>query len=461
MNALASSSFTDPLELLRTKDPSLNDALAALSSPELEASHSRYLVAWKACRVIRDVLQSSEDLDSYHLLFQKMIEYWSACSRKPVLSRWALGAAFELHLRSWELDTTEIFVPSTRRLHSFVRQTNCSSTFRIIFERDQLLYFVENHAVARFPFVDFATQLERVAESIDAFDASDPQPAYTCFDLSDLHRHFVLSASFGRSVHFHPLPFSWLLHGNGDPILLASEALAVGASCVGWDSVEAEYRSSVSSDGGGYAIVDNVLKPDVARELFQWLCSSSFWWDSRSGYLGTYLDYWEHPGVLRLAEELQTLLPNVLGDHDLYQAWAYIYDNDPQNKNSKGSAGIPEHADTALVNVNIWLTPDEFNNAENTGGLVIFNRRPPSDWSSRDLNQRPDLIRGLLDGDGQEFLEPAKNITASYKWNRMVVFDSALFHRTDHHHFNQKGHTRRRINLTLLFGSPTKETQAT
>ena len=38
-----------------------------------------------------------------------------------------------------------------------------------------------------------------------------------------------------------------------------------------------------------------------------------------------------------------------------------------------------------------------------------------------------------------------------YKENRLVMFDSALFHKTDDFTF-RRGYLNRRINLTLLFG---------
>mmetsp|Transcript_38811 Transcript_38811/g.89440 ORF Transcript_38811/g.89440 Transcript_38811/m.89440 type:complete len:87 (-) Transcript_38811:88-348(-) len=57
-----------------------------------------------------------------------------------------------------------------------------------------------------------------------------------------------------------------------------------------------------------------------------------------------------------------------------------------------------------------------------------------------------------------EILEPTAvpgggyaNRTVPYKENRAVLFDSALFHHTDEFNF-AGGYTRRRINLTILYG---------
>ena len=50
-----------------------------------------------------------------------------------------------------------------------------------------------------------------------------------------------------------------------------------------------------------------------------------------------------------------------------------------------------------------------------------------------------------------EFLHDAKKTTVSYRANRMVIFDSRLFHRTQDFCF-KTGYKERRINLTFLYG---------
>lgn len=213
---------------------------------------------------------------------------------------------------------------------------------------------------------------------------------------------------------------------------------------------------------------------------------------------------WSSPAVVRLAEELRRALPNLLCNQSLTAAWAYLYDNRPssddggdgtdsgsdvghakaEQKNDGRAKGIPEHADTAAVNVNLWLTPNSCATASTTpppsgngelhnhgddgdGGLVVFDRKPPRAWSAEALNRRPDLVRAFLYGGEGEGGEDSKEeggegsdssavrqVRTGYRFNRMVVFDSLLFHRTDRHRFTQPGVTCRRINLTLLFGGP-------
>lgn len=51
-----------------------------------------------------------------------------------------------------------------------------------------------------------------------------------------------------------------------------------------------------------------------------------------------------------------------------------------------------------------------------------------------------------------ETLRGDANLTVPYKANRMVLFDSSLYHRTDDFRF-KRGYRNRRINLTYLYGS--------
>jgi hypothetical protein len=54
-------------------------------------------------------------------------------------------------------------------------------------------------------------------------------------------------------------------------------------------------------------------------------------------------------------------------------------------------------------------------------------------------------VEALLEADGWA------NVSVPYRENRMVIFDSALFHKTDALDF-KAGYGNRRINLTFLFG---------
>ena len=81
-----------------------------------------------------------------------------------------------------------------------------------------------------------------------------------------------------------------------------------------------------------------------------------------------------------------------------------------------------------------------------SGGLVIWNKLPPNNWSFNDYNsvQSLEKIEKMLDSEG------IKKKIIPYKENRCVIFNSKLFHCTDKFDFD-KSYPHRRINVTLLY----------
>lgn len=99
-----------------------------------------------------------------------------------------------------------------------------------------------------------------------------------------------------------------------------------------------------------------------------------------------------------------------------------------------------------MVNVNLWITPDEANLDPNSGGLVVFTVKPPREWSFDKFNSNWEYI-------DEHLLRPSgyANVTVPYRQNRAVIFNSFLFHKTQDCKFRQ-GYENRRINLTFLYG---------
>jgi hypothetical protein len=73
--------------------------------------------------------------------------------------------------------------------------------------------------------------------------------------------------------------------------------------------------------------------------------------------------------------------------------------------------------------------------------------KPPDDWNVRQFNANWERIE-------EDLLKPTQyaNVTVLYRQNRAVIFDSALFHKSDQFRF-QTGYENRRINLTFLYGN--------
>ena len=102
------------------------------------------------------------------------------------------------------------------------------------------------------------------------------------------------------------------------------------------------------------------------------------------------------------------------------------------------------HADQASINVNFWITPDEANLSKESGGLVIWNKLPPSNWSFNDYNsvQSLEKIEKMLDSEGIE-----KKVIP-YKENRCVILTQNYFIALIN--LILKSYPHRRININSL-----------
>jgi len=188
--------------------------------------------------------------------------------------------------------------------------------------------------------------------------------------------------------------------------------------------------------------LDNFLSEEALRRLRRFCVESTIWFDIKpTGYLGSYADDgFSTPLLYQIADELQQAFPHVFKGHPLVHMWAYKYDSDHD--------GINIHADVARVNVNFWVTEDDANLDPASGGLVVFKMQAPSNASFAEFNSVQGLERAhrMIEADGR------RNVTIPYQENRMVMFNSNLWHRTDHFRF-KSGYRKRRINITMLFGS--------
>ena len=221
------------------------------------------------------------------------------------------------------------------------------------------------------------------------------------------------------------------------PLHLPEAPAAAGAAVnPGLDAaaIEGAYRESAPN----LVVVDDFLTPDALERLWRFCLDATVWYQVKRGYLGAYLvDGFGTALALQIADELRARLPGIFGPHRLEQLWAYKYDSRLQ--------GIATHADFAAVNVNFWVTPDEANRDPASGGLVIHKAHAPSDWAFRTYNADSARMAEFLAEAGDE------PVTVPYRQNRVVIFDSDLFHRTDDLDF-RPGYENRRINVTMLFG---------
>jgi len=128
---------------------------------------------------------------------------------------------------------------------------------------------------------------------------------------------------------------------------------------------------------------------------------------------------------------------NFLSQSDFIRGWSFIYDNI--------SDGVNIHADPAGINLNYWVTPDEcMDLASNTNGLDIWTICPPPDWGHDLYNKRPDLCIKYVEE------HKAHRVSVPYRFNRLIIFNSKFFHKTQPVRA-KPGYENRRVNYTFLY----------
>jgi hypothetical protein len=286
---------------------------------------------------------------------------------------------------------------------------------RIKHEAEQIRYLFDRGLVPQ-EQSGYLTALERV--NVDA--VRDPNRANRIGMTAETMKE--IAPSFNRIVYHagtRPLPQGAL-----------NSALDVVA-------IEARYNTSQPE----IMYVDGLLNEEALVEMRRFCLESTIWKkDYENGYLGAFLgDGFSSPLLLQISEELRLRFPGIFKDHRLRQAWAFKYDSQLR--------GLNIHADAAAVNVNFWITPDEANLDPDHGGLVVWDKEAPKEWNFREYNNTTmePKIREFLKASG------AKAVTVPYRHNRAVIFNSDLFHETDHISFKD-GYENRRVNITLLYG---------
>ena len=204
-----------------------------------------------------------------------------------------------------------------------------------------------------------------------------------------------------------------------------------------WQNVEDEYFNSSNQ----IMYIDNFLSDEALIELREFCLASKVWnKEYQNKYLGAFSDRGFISTIhLQIAIELKKKLPKLFGPHKIEKFWGFKYD-------TTLGKGINIHADDALHNLNFWITPDEYNNNKNSGGLKVYDIPAPDNWSFRDFNEKPNKIYKFLKDNN------ANCVNIPYKFNRAVLFNSAYFHETDEIDFKDQ-YEGRRINNTYLFGN--------
>ena len=185
-------------------------------------------------------------------------------------------------------------------------------------------------------------------------------------------------------------------------------------------------------------IIDDFLDEKYLGDLRKFFrCANIFKYPYPAGYIGAFLGKgMANKSVLELSSELRDTFPDIFKTCNLSQAWAFKYDS--QQK------GISIHADDAKVNVNFWITDDSANLDKQSGGLIIWEKRPSLNTKFSDYNSIEAVSKM------EDEVKNTNSIKIPYKANRAIVFNSKLYHATDNINFKDD-YINRRINVTFLY----------
>jgi tetratricopeptide (TPR) repeat protein len=185
-------------------------------------------------------------------------------------------------------------------------------------------------------------------------------------------------------------------------------------------------------------VIDDFLTPEALDQLRKFCLESTVWRHPyKFGYVGAFpQNGFASTSLFAIAEEFSAALGEAFDQYQLAQWWAFVYDTK--------LPGTDIHGDDADFSLNLWITPDSANLDPDGGGLVVWDKTAPSDWSYNDYNSGGDRVRQYLrDQNAESSIIP-------YRANRAVLFEGHLFHRTDDFSF-APGFENRRRSVTFLF----------
>jgi tetratricopeptide (TPR) repeat protein len=206
-------------------------------------------------------------------------------------------------------------------------------------------------------------------------------------------------------------------------------------------NADVDYRpiqGAIAAGRLGAEVIDNFLTPEALEQVRRFCLESTVWRHPyKFGYVGGFpQDGFASISLLAIAEELRTALGEAFDGYQLAQWWGFEYDSK--------LPGTDIHGDDADFSLNLWITPDSANLDSGTGGLVVWDKTAPSDWSFDEYNSGGDRVRRYLRDTN------AVSDVIPYRANRAVLFEGHLFHRTDDFTF-APGFANRRRSLTFLF----------
>jgi hypothetical protein len=174
----------------------------------------------------------------------------------------------------------------------------------------------------------------------------------------------------------------------------------------------------------GICVIDDFLKPEYCERLRRFMLTINFRNDIYKSYASVNFSKKYHIWFRLLTNISEEIKENFefLKNLQYSRGWSFIHDN-------VSDSSVNKHHDSgSLITFNIWCTPNKciLDNSPNYNGVVIYDSF-----------------------DKDNISNVSKNII-SYKFNRMVVFDSRKIHESLPPRFKD-GYENRKINYTFLY----------
>tara|TARA_B100001250_G_scaffold102671_1_gene86489 strand:- start:807 stop:1406 length:600 start_codon:yes stop_codon:yes gene_type:complete len=190
-------------------------------------------------------------------------------------------------------------------------------------------------------------------------------------------------------------------------------------------------------DRDGYVVIDDFLYEDVVDELHDLAVNHEGIDDQYSDYHSINFTNEKFPFEILpdVINAIHVTFP-VLHSLEFDRGWAFVCDNQGE--------GVTPHADPSVVNVNLWVTRNECVKDSTKNGLIIYDKKRPDDWTYDQYNSDTDAITKYLNESN------ANPRDVSYNYNRIIIFDSKYFHKTNGVSMLE-GKKNRRVNYTFMF----------
>jgi hypothetical protein len=188
---------------------------------------------------------------------------------------------------------------------------------------------------------------------------------------------------------------------------------------------------------GGVLVIDDLFSEKTLQSLYSTAVGRASYEDHYATYKAVNFTF-NHNFDAGLFDVLCTI-KSTFSQFSLpfKRGWFFVYDRE--------CAGVGLHADPVDINMNLWVTPGRAMSTDpDVNGLRIWTKRAPISWdhSVYNGNDNPEKVR--------KFLERVASLRVPYRRNRLTIFDSGYFHKTDGVKVIDKKF--KRVNYTFLFG---------